>query len=372
MAYDKVVRDEGSKERLQTKGRNPGIGFVDARQATTQMKILQSAMASSSQVQGHIALQNTMQNAVGSQESMFRSPQSNVPLQAKAEVVQKKLMKDNGTDMSDAELETAISTQGASADEAAYLRYRHGLGGRFYFSTVFRQARSGQRAPDSNRVSARTAAGYVNPSHTASSVRPLFLDAALSPRDTSRDEDDWLFSPSRRFEVHTPTHTSAPGVVHGHSNTVMGHGPVDAVDDWNSTGHTRPRTTNLAHNRDHNIYHGLEDAHRSAVSGGHTTSRYMDPSPALGSHPSHFDEAQAYPGAPWPLYRLVNGTYVPVASAPAASSSATVMPTGVTPTPTATPASATAPAPFWMAPSSAPMFSNHLDSDSEEDSSDSQ
>jgi hypothetical protein len=311
------------------KRENPTKGFVDARAVTTQMRSLQAMMASSP-------------------------------------IVQKKLRDEDGNEMSDTELESAIATAGVSVDEANYLRYRHGLSGRFYFSTILAQARAGARAPDSNRVNARTAAGYVNPSHMAPSVRPLFLDAALSPRDTNRDEEDWLFSPSRRFEVHTPTHTSPPEVVHGHGNTVMGHGPVDAVDDWNSVGHTRPRNANLAHNRDASIYHGLEDYRRSASSGGRTTSRYVDPSPALGSHPSHYDQAQALSGAPWPLYTNVNGAYVPSSSVPAASAHSAATP-GSAPSTTSAPA-LTTPMPFWMASPSTPVFSNTLNTDSDDDS----
>jgi hypothetical protein len=156
-------------------------------------------------------------------------------------------------------------------------------------------------------MSRREAAGLTNPSHTASSVRPLFLNAAVSPQPTKRDEADWLFSPSRRFEVHTPTHTQPPQIVQGHSNTVMGHGGPgreDAVDYWNRIGHTRPRQENLAHNRQASVYHGLEDSHRSAQSGGQTTARYMSPGPATGSHPSHYDSSHPdfNPRVPWTQY----------------------------------------------------------------------
>ncbi|MHC5778216.1 hypothetical protein [Nostoc sp.] len=134
----------------------------------------------------------------------------------------------------------------------------------------------------------RDASGFVNPGHKHSKMRPLFENAAVSPRDHTRPLDDWLYSPSRRFFTHTPTHTQAPGITQGHSNTVMGHNP-DAVSRWNTYGHKNPRKDNFDENRQTSFYHGLEDRASSNASGGATKEGYLSPSPTQGSHPSYFD-----------------------------------------------------------------------------------
>ncbi|XYI02611.1 hypothetical protein ACMHYB_23800 [Sorangium sp. So ce1128] len=157
--------------------------------------------------------------------------------------------------------------------------------------------------PTTGTWTRREASGFINPAHTAMSVRPLFLGAALSPVDTTRQEVDWLFSPSRRFETFTPTHTQPPIIVTGHSNTVMGHNP-DAVDRWNNYGHTQTRAQNRFENSQASFYHGLEDRARSNASGGATTARYMSPNASLGSHPSHYDTTHVdfNPNVPWTTY----------------------------------------------------------------------
>ncbi|MDI3291011.1 hypothetical protein [Polyangium sp. 15x6] len=151
--------------------------------------------------------------------------------------------------------------------------------------------------------SRREASGFINPAHTAMSVRPLFLGAAVSPVDTTRQQADWLFSPSRRFYTYTPTHTQAPLIVTGHSNTVMGHNP-DAVDRWNSYGHKQTRAQNRAENSQASFYHGLEDRGRSNASGGATTARYLSPNASLGSHAEHYDTTDPNfdSRVPWTTY----------------------------------------------------------------------
>ncbi|MBE9215062.1 hypothetical protein IQ247_20745 [Plectonema cf. radiosum LEGE 06105] len=147
--------------------------------------------------------------------------------------------------------------------------------------------------------SRREAAGYKNPSHDHGNMMPLYEQAAVSPQDPSRTKKDWLYSPSRRFYVHSPTHTAQPQIVQGHSNTVMGHKP-DAAQHWNTIGHKQTRKANQQHNKETSSYHGLEDARASAASGS-KTDRYQSPSPSIGSHPSHFDvrNPDFNPRAPW-------------------------------------------------------------------------
>lgn len=149
----------------------------------------------------------------------------------------------------------------------------------------------------------RAAAGYENPKHQHSNMRPLYENAAVSPVDTTRPLNDWLYSPSRRFNTYTPTHSQPPIIVKGHSNTVMGHQP-DAVTHWNTIGHTQPRASNFQHNRQTTTYHGLEERGRSNASGGATTERYRSPSPSIGSHESYFNvnHSQFNPRNPWPKH----------------------------------------------------------------------
>ncbi len=146
----------------------------------------------------------------------------------------------------------------------------------------------------------REASGFVNPSHQHANMRPLFEKAAVSPVNSTRPLNEWLYSPSRRFYTHTPTHTQPPGITQGHSNTVMGHNP-DAVSRWNDYGHQQPRTDNFTENRRASLYHGLEDRASSNASGGGTKERYLSPSPTIGSHPSYFDVTHPdfNPRNPW-------------------------------------------------------------------------
>jgi hypothetical protein len=148
--------------------------------------------------------------------------------------------------------------------------------------------------------SRRNAAGYKNPSHKHPNMMPLFENAALSPVDTTRNKKDWLYSPSRRFNTHTPTHTQPPKIVKGHQNTVMGHKP-DAAEKWNTVGHKQSRKDNMHYNRQTSSYHGLEEAKKSAASGS-KTDRYNSPSPSKGSHPSYYDRTHPNfnPSNPWP------------------------------------------------------------------------
>lgn len=223
-------------------------------------------------------------------------------------------MKDDGTDMTDQEVDTEASKHNLTPQQIGLVQQRKGHARKYYLSQTIAALTSGTLQPQTPKANAgtrtmtrREAAGLTNPSHTAPSVRPLFLNAAVSPQPSNRSEEDWLFSPSRHFEVHTPTHTQPPQIVQGHSNTVMGHGGPgreDAVDYWNRVGHTLPRQQNSAHNRQASIYHGLESKQRSAQSGGQTTSRYLSPNPTRGSHPSYYDTTHQdfNPNVPWTQY----------------------------------------------------------------------
>ena len=148
----------------------------------------------------------------------------------------------------------------------------------------------------------RAAAGYINPPHNHPYMRPLFKNAALSPRDPTRTEEDWLFSPSRRLNTYTPTHRQPPVVVRGHSNTVMGHHP-DASSHWNVTGHKQPRWQNQQYNYQTTTYHGLEESRSSAAS-GHLAARYLSPNASLGSDPSYYlsTDPGFDPKVPWTKY----------------------------------------------------------------------
>ena len=205
-----------------------------------------------------------------------------------------------GKVMSSAQVQAYTTGKGLSSAMQGEIARRQGHTQRYIIDNTISGLKSGSitLAPPSSSSSttwsSRTSAGYVNPSHSAVSVRPLFRDAAMSPipssiADDSKEEWDHLSDPSRRFRTHTPTHTSAPVIVKGHGNTVMGHGPVDAVDHWNANGHLRSRRANLAYNKQDSIYHGLEEKHASAASGAATTSHYRPPSPSIGSHESHWD-----------------------------------------------------------------------------------
>ena len=145
----------------------------------------------------------------------------------------------------------------------------------------------------------RNAAGYKNQSHDHKNMMPLYEKAAVSPQPPNRNKKDWLYSPSRRFETHTPTHTNPPRIVKGHTNTVMGHKP-DAAQHWNDVGHKQSRKDNQEHNKQTSSYHGLEDSKASAASGS-KTDRYGSPSPSIGSHPSHWDvtHPEFNPRVPW-------------------------------------------------------------------------
>jgi len=67
------------------------------------------------------------------------------------------------------------------------------------------------------RVSIRSLVGLGNPSHK--SMKPMFQANAMSVRDPNRDENDWLFSPSRRFRTRSPTRRLLDDEpTYGHSN----------------------------------------------------------------------------------------------------------------------------------------------------------
>ena len=203
----------------------------------------------------------------------------------------------------------------------------------------------------------REAAGYINPAHTDPIVQEIFERAVHTPPPSNRPLRDFLFSPNRNFWVHTPTHTSKPKLVKGHGKTVLGHGPVDAVVDFNAVGHKRLRAANKAHNRDPKIYHGLEDKYASAKSGGKTKTRYRSPNQASGSHPSYYrrDDPDFDDRVPWTTYAnqadvMAGIPYVP----PAFGAAPPQGPAVVKPVPMAMSHMAPAPAPNHQP--SAPPF----------------
>ena len=248
---------------------------------------------------GGIAFEDNRPQAVA-QRKLKQLINNNHPAGDRNAPVQRVFKDDNGTQM-DATQIAAVTSANALLTPAMLVEIdrRAGHLTPYILSKTIRSLTSGSVQPHVPSASAsgwssRTSAGYVNPSHPALSVRPLFRDAAPSPLPLGTEPDtaeewDFLSDPARRFLTYSPTHTSPPVTVYGHQETVMGHGPVDAVDDWNTIGHTRPRHENMAHNRDPGIYHGLEERHASARSGGNTTSRYVTPSAAIGSHPSYYD-----------------------------------------------------------------------------------
>lgn len=253
-------------------------------------------------------------------------------------------MKDDGSDMTDQEVDLEVASHALTPPQISLIQQRKGHAKKYYLSKTIEALTSGTLQPPAPKpvgtsaMTRREAAGLINPSHKAPSVRPLFRSAAVSPPPSDRSEEDWLFSPSRRFEVHTPTHTHPPQIVQGHSSTVMGHGGPgreDAVDYWNRIGHTLPRQQNLIHNRQASIYHGLESKQRSAQSGGQTTSRYMSPGPTTGSHPSYYDSTHPgfNPAVPWTHYVPDQyGSMVPFMSATASSQTSTAPPQPQPPT----------------------------------------
>ena len=197
-----------------------------------------------------------------------------------------------------------------SADMVAYIHKRHKHLKKYELNHTIRDLLSGDivaPVPGPSGVKPlkrREAAGYINPAHTDQVVEEIFERAVHTPPPGNRPLHDFLMSPNRNFWVRTPTHTSAPKLVKGHGKTVLGHGPVDAVVDFNTVGHTRKRASNKAHNCDPKIYHGLEDKYASATSGGKTKARYLSPNHAIGSHPSYYqrDDPDFDDRVPWTTY----------------------------------------------------------------------
>jgi hypothetical protein len=152
---------------------------------------------------------------------------------------------------------------------------------------------------------------------------PHWQGAAVSPLPSSGDQRSWLMNPGRHFRTASPGGTDT-GIIQGHSAGVLGHQP-DAAQDWNTSGHKRPRADNLEHNRQTGTYHGIESKARSDASGA-SAPHYRDPTPADGSHPSHWNRSAPgfYPRAPWPTWSEVPGgarTAMPGGTASSSSSS---------------------------------------------------
>ena len=121
-------------------------------------------------------------------------------------------------------------------------------------------------------------------------MMPLFENAAMSPVDTTRDKEDWLYSPSRRFQTYDPTTRVADSTpTLGHSNTVMGH-DEGASNYWNREGHKHPPSHMRQYNQQLSSYHGLEQRAKSNQSGGGTPN-YIHPSRALGSWRGYWDSS---------------------------------------------------------------------------------
>jgi hypothetical protein len=262
-----------------------------------------------------------------------------------------------GQRMTDDDLETEMKADGKLDDAMKdFIRLRHGHGRKYIYRHTAAGLVDGSIKPpapsssssssSSKKISRREASGLTNLPHFDSRMMPLFERAVHTPlpSSSSRSLRDHLESPNRQFNVYTPTHTQPPKLVKGHGNTVMGHGPEDAVDYFNREGHKHTKSDNKAHNSSASVYHGLEDKHASASSGGSTVSRYMSPSPTHGSHPSYYlrDHPQFNPRNPWHSYANQQDAqnrkrYVsppPIKSSSSSSSSTSSLPPPVSSLPT--------------------------------------
>lgn len=267
--------------------------------------------------------------------------------------------------MSEQDLATAIAAhpKGAQLTPAMHgeIRRRHGHANQgYHLHNTIAGLLSGDIAPKPPPAdgpkpqSRRVAAGLVNLPHMHANMMPLFAAAANTPPPSPavRSEREHLESPTRHFNTFTPTHTQPPVLVQGHGNTVMGHGPEDAVDYFNRVGHTQSRAQNQEHNSSAAIFHGLEEYHASAKSGGETKARYRSPSPTHGGHPSYWDRSHPDfdPRVRWHTYANAtdaqNGIrYVP----PVTAAIVPQVPVLAKPTPLHPPAPQTAPAPNTFA-----------------------
>lgn len=186
--------------------------------------------------------------------------------------------------------------------------------------TLYEERAPGGRYSNSSR---RQAAGYTNPSHDHSAMRPLWQRAAASPEPpqlSRAQQRAWLMDPNRRFRTTSPGGTDT-GTITGHSNGVLGHQP-SASTHWNTGGMNSTRASNLAHNRETSTYHGIEDRGRSDASGS-SEPRYLSPGPSAGGHRSYWDRSDpgfARQGGPWRSWEPVPSTSSS-GPAPSASSS---------------------------------------------------
>jgi RHS repeat-associated protein len=160
--------------------------------------------------------------------------------------------------------------------------------------------------------SRRDGAGYNNPSHDHGNMLPHWKDAATSPIPPGlkgKPLKDHLMDPGRHFQTHSPGGTNT-GVITGHGNGVLGHDP-SASTHWNHHGgKEQPRTDNLAHNKQTDTYHGIEDRNASNASGS-KEERYDSPRPDDGSHRAYWDRNDPdFPnqGGPWHSWEEVPGS----------------------------------------------------------------
>ena len=142
----------------------------------------------------------------------------------------------------------------------------------------FDPEKAGQRDTNPNN---RARYGYSNPAKDSGvglQVLCIGLLTDRSPKPIKRSDAGYHRTKAWYKSVLTST-------IFKWARAILGHRPPGASGHWNRTGHTHPRSVNMAWNRSLAAYHGPEEAGESSATGG-ASERYRVPSKEAGSHPS--------------------------------------------------------------------------------------